>query len=229
MAPEEAVRVWRYMSFAKLVWMLQNKQLWFSRADLLGDKWEVMVDGPQLNSIINSRPANISAEQVVEQIRSEVKARREQTFLSCWTVSEHENHALWRIYCPSSESVAIRTTLDRLKNSIPLPILKVSYGPHEASGRLPETLELATQKRPMFAYEQETRIVLVKDYGDREHPGRTTFGVGVGWDPELHLENIWIHPEADFWFAETVTETVHRLAPKLPVWYSEMSSPPPIR
>jgi hypothetical protein len=184
MTPQPTDRVWRYMSFAKLVWMLQKKRLWFSRADLLDDKWEVMIDTPQLNSIITSRPPSISAEQVIEQTGSEVKARREQTFINCWTSSEHENHALWRIYCPSPESVAIQTTLDRLKNSIGLPVLKVSYGPHEANGTLPDTLKLVTQKRPMFAYEQETRIVYVKDFSDGEHPERKTIGVEVGWDPE---------------------------------------------
>jgi hypothetical protein len=39
-APDELEKVWRYMNFSRFVWMLQTKQLWLSRADLLGDPWE---------------------------------------------------------------------------------------------------------------------------------------------------------------------------------------------
>jgi hypothetical protein len=44
------------MSFGKLVWMLQTKQLWLSRADFLEDKFEVMLHGPQLNTVMTKRP-----------------------------------------------------------------------------------------------------------------------------------------------------------------------------
>ncbi len=225
-------RVWRYLSFAKFTSMLQLKQLWLSSAELLDDKWEVMPDGQQINAIINRRPSSKIAEATLDAIAKTVKELRQKTFINCWSVSENESHALWRIYCPSSEGVAIQTTFDRLQKSVGLPVLEVKYGLSEADVSL-DALTLVTQKRPMFAYEQEVRIVLVHDYNDPKHPDRKTIGVSIDWDPELHLENIWLHPDAPFWFAETVTETVRRLAPKLShdgiprVWYSKMSSSPP--
>ena len=87
----------------------------------------------------------------------------------------------------------------------------------------------------MFAYEREVRVVLVKDFEDPKHPERATVGAGLDWDPALHLENIWIHPEAPFWFMEAVTEAVRQLAPGLShdgvplVPWSRMSAPPPYR
>jgi len=42
---------------------------------------------------------------------------RRHTFVNCWTSSEHESHALWRIY-RSSEAVAIQTTFGGLKESV---------------------------------------------------------------------------------------------------------------
>lgn len=233
MTLQPGTRVWRYMSFAKLVWMLQNKQLWLSSAELLDDKWEVMLDGPQLNTIINKRPTSVSAEAARDRAAKIVTTLRKQTFINCWTASEHESHALWRIYCPSPEGVAIQTTLDRLRKSVGLPVLEVKYGPHGADGTTPDVGRLVAQKRPMFAYEQEVRIVLVRDLDDAKHPDRRTIGTGLEWDPELHLENIWVHPEAPFWFMEAVTEAVRRLAPKLShegtplVPWSKMNSSPP--
>jgi len=225
--------VWRYMSFAKFVWILQKKQLWLSSAELLDDKWELMPDSPQLNTIIDKRPSSFSAEAALASAAKIVTDLRKQTFINCWTASEHESHALWRIYCPSPEGVAIQTTLGRLKKSVGLPVVEVRYSPHEADDTALNPFKLVAQKRPMFAYEQEVRVVLAHDLSDREHPERRTIGAGINWDPELHLENIWVHPEAPFWFAETVTETVRRLAPKLcddgipRVWFSKMSSKPP--
>jgi len=227
-------RVWRYMSFAKLVSLLQRKRLWLSSAELLYDKWEGIPDTRQINTIINKRPSSISAEAALDQTAKTVIAQRKQTFINCWTASEHESLALWRIFCPSPEGVAIQTTLERLKKSVGLPVLEVRYGLHETNDTLPDVMKLVTQKRPMFAYEQEVRLVLVQDFTDSKHPDRRTIGAEIDWDPELHIENIRVHPDAEFWFAETVTETVRRLAPKLcqdghpPVWYSEMSAHPPL-
>ncbi len=233
MALDATTRVWRYMSFAKLVWMLQKKQLWLSSAELLGDEWEVMLDGPQLNTVINKRPLDYSADAATEGAARIIRELRKQTFVNCWTASEHESHALWRIYCPSSEGVAIQTTLARLQQSVGLPVLQVVYGVHGTDGRTPDVSKLVTQKRPMFAYENEVRVVLVRDFRDPKSPERMTVGVGVDWDPELHLENIWVHPDAPFWFMETVTETVRQLAPGLShdgvplVPWSKMNSSPP--
>lgn len=222
-------RVWRYMSFAKLVSLLQKKRLWLSSTELLDDKWEVMPYSSQLNTIINNRPPSLSAEEALDQAAKIIKAQRKQTFINCWTASEHESHALWRIFCPSPEGVAIQTTLDRLKKSIQLPVLEVTYDLHNSDGNPPDVIKLVTQKRPMFSYEQEVRVVLVSDWNDSKHPERRTIGHEIDWDPELYLENIWVHPDAQFWFIETVTEAVRQLAPRLAhnVSWSKMNSLPP--
>jgi hypothetical protein len=230
MAFSPTTRVWRYMSFAKFVWILQMKQLWLTNARFFDDKWEVAMDGSQINRIINNRPSSMTAEDVLTQIKNYVTFARKATFVSCWNASKHESHALWRIYCPTSEGIAIQTTLDRLRKSVePLRILEVFYTPN-ADNDISDPYKLAAQKRPMFAYEEEVRVVLVQDLDDHQHPDRTTFGTGLPWDPEAHIENIWLHPEAPHWFAETVTETVRRLAPKLSrqVWYSKMNTTPPV-
>lgn len=221
--------VWRYMSFAKFVWMLRTKQLWLSNAEFLDDKWEIMFDSVQLNTIINNRPSSVSAEAALDSAKNVVTKLRKQAFINCWTASEHESHALWRIYCPTSEGVAIQTTLDRLQKSVVMPVLEVNYSPNIGDSTTMDVIKLVTQKRPMFAYEQEVRVVLVQDLSDHEHPDRMTFGTGLNWDPELHVENIWVHPEAPSWFIESVTEITRLLAPKLcgQVWWSKMNTSPP--
>jgi hypothetical protein len=111
----------------------------------------------------------------------------------------------------------------------PLAVLEVSY---DQQNEVNNKLYIA-QKRSMFAYEQEVRIVHIEDFSDSQHPERITIGTAIDWDPELHIEKILVHPEAQSWFMETVTETVRQLAPKLfrdgflPVVWSELSYSPP--
>ena len=85
------------------------------QAKLLDDKWGPMVDSADINTILNSRPSFITAEDALNRIQDLVTVYRDELFVTCWNASEHESHALWRIYCSTSEGVAIQTTLDRLK------------------------------------------------------------------------------------------------------------------
>jgi len=43
--PDGGQKVWHYMSFSRFVWLLQKKQRWLSRADRLGDLWEISLAG----------------------------------------------------------------------------------------------------------------------------------------------------------------------------------------
>ena len=56
MSKENNMLVWRYMSFAKFVWIIQNKCLWLCRADLLCDPWEISLSGEQLQLVIDRHP-----------------------------------------------------------------------------------------------------------------------------------------------------------------------------
>jgi hypothetical protein len=44
------VRIWRYMSLAKFLWMLQRNSLYFSRSDLMGDPFEGHYSKPTATS-----------------------------------------------------------------------------------------------------------------------------------------------------------------------------------
>src|SRR5262245_28112928 len=115
---EPTTPVRRYMNFAKFVWMLQMKQLWLANLMFLDDNWEGMFSSEQKNALINGRPSSHSAEDAQNELNYIVSESRNDTFVNCWSASEHESNALWRIYCPTTEGVAIQTTLDRLNNSV---------------------------------------------------------------------------------------------------------------
>lgn len=153
----ETNKVWRYMSFARFVWLLQKKQLWLARADLLGDPWEITLTGNQLAHVVSNHPITplpeVERESALERSERIIKLWRSQTFVNCWSLSEHESHALWRIYCRSNEGIAIQTTIGRLSESVGgLSLYHVTYAPPVSAGELPLCL-IWFRKSAMFAYE----------------------------------------------------------------------------
>src|ERR1700679_4256934 len=115
--PSRQTPVWRYLSFGRFVWLLQTKKLWLSRVDLLGDDWEMRLAGEQLAHVIATHPPTplgTVAEDPMERARRIIRSGRLTAFVNCWSAQAHESHALWRVFCPSAEGVAIRSTLERL-------------------------------------------------------------------------------------------------------------------
>ena len=156
------------------------------------------------------------------------KPWRQRTFVSCWNASDHESHALWRIYCGSSDGVALQTTFGKLRESVGgLPVNRVAYEIPGMRKQTPTLVDLVTKKRPMFAYEQEVRVV--RDATTEPIHEQEVLGHPLDWNPELILQSVLVHPEADFSFMETVTAAVAHYAPALKdslVW-SAMREPPP--
>ncbi len=222
--------VWRYMSFGRFVWMLQSKRLWLSRVDLLGDEWEMRLAGNQLQHVIATHPPtpiDRVPEDPMERAARIIRHWRLTSFVNCWSAQEHESHALWRVFCPTVEGVAIRSTLAKLRGSVdqPLAVHKVNYGIPGNRARTPTREDLITQKRRMFEYEHEFRLVLTENSTEDE----ATKGIELQWDPEIWVESIRIHPEADRPFFEAAERVVEHFAPALKavIQPSAMSEKPP--
>ena len=225
-----AQKVWRYFDFSRFVWLVQKKRLWLARVDTLDDPWESALAGDQLAHVISRHPiprlsSASSRESAIDRATRITTLWRQTTFVNCWSASDHESHALWRIFC-GKQGVAIQTTVEKLQASLGgLRLHRITYETPGAAKRTPERLDLVTKKRPMFDYEREVRIVLEKQ--DFENG---VLGHEVDWDLEKHVEFIRVHPEADNSFLETVSSVVDDYAPALKgrVAWSAMKEPPPL-
>ena len=233
-AHDDAQKVWRYLSFSRFVWLLQNKRLWLSRLDCLADPWEGALAGEQLEHVVSRHPPPPFPfpapfpETALARAARITTIWRQTTFVSCWSVSEHESHALWRIYCGHTEGVAIQTTFGRLRQSVGgLPVYRIDYEIPGTRRQTPTRFDLVTKKRPMFKYEQEVRIVLEVD----EKVEEPLLGHRLDWDAEKNAELIRVHPEADCSFMETVRAVVDHYAPALRehIAWSAMKAHPPLQ
>ena len=226
-------KIWRYMSFSRFVWLLQHKKLWLARADTFADPWEVALTRGQLDFLAARHPiAPIGEprnETFEERARRITALWRVDTYINCWSASEHESHALWRVFCGPTEGVAIQTTLGKLKTMTDnISVYEVVYG-EPANTHTPQQIAQATVKRFAFAYEHEIRVI-----ARRETPNPNLIKFEFGFEYPLNLdiiELVAIHPEADESFHQTVVRTVDDYAPSLreSVQWSTMKEMPPLR
>jgi hypothetical protein len=202
------------MSFAKLVWTIQNKCLWLCRADLLGDPWEISLSGEQLRLMINRHPitplGEAQRESAEERAKRILRLWRSRTFVCCWNKSQHESNALWKIYCKNPDGVALQTTrqnLDAIKGLHSLH--PVTYPIPGSNHRTPTHTDLVTKKRPMFRYEDEVRIVF--------------------YDESNEASTADVHPEAGESFYDVVLNIVQTYAPNCrgKLAWSDMRLRPP--
>ena len=111
-APEPEAKLWRYLNFAKFASVLHSPYLHFTRADHFDDHFEGAWPRSDLEYWTNERilrAFNVPA--FTEDMRRRVAA-------SCWFESRHESAAMWRLYAPGAEGIAITTTFRKLNNLI---------------------------------------------------------------------------------------------------------------
>ena len=224
-------KVWRYMSFSKFVWTIQKKCLWLSRANLLGDPWEISLSGEQLQLVIDRHPISPIDEPPPRETATERAERiinfwRNKSFINCWNMSAHESNALWQIYCKYVDGVVLQTTIEKLE------LIKGQYSLHPvtypipgSNKKTPTHKDLITKKRPMFKYEEEIRIV----HFDENDEIDKTSGLKLEFDFEKLIDSVRIHPQADSVFFETVQSIVEKYAPDFQgkVTWSDMKLDPP--
>jgi hypothetical protein len=229
----DTAKIWRYMSLAKFISLLDKKQLWLSRSDTLGDNWELTLAGKQLERVIQRHPIDHvgnknSNESAINRTQRIIKNWRNTTFVNCWSLDENESHALWQLYCGLNEGVSIQTTLPHLNylliTNTKLSLERVVYQPAGMLEKTPSIQNLITSKRPMFAFEKEIRLYLTVDKNLDNLPG-----VALPWIPSEHIEAIYIHPDASLFFKGVVEDFVKQFAPSLfaKIHWSSMRETPP--
>ena len=158
---------------------------------------------------------------------------RQQMFVSCWHMSEHESDGMWKAYCGSGDGVCVQTTYNKLQASVGfLPLGLVEYRNFQTyKGQYNPWLG-AWLKRDVFSSENEVRVLSFQQWlGPRgtTPPGQKTISLPIAWDPEQVVGGIHVHPKSDHSYIEVVNDIVDRFAPALSgkVWYSSMGASPP--
>lgn len=194
---EPHATIWRYLNFAKFIALLEGGTLFFPKTEQLPDTHEG-ADPPRR--------------------RTEVRAA-----VSSWHASDHESEAMWRLYSPIQEAIALRSTYARLRRALPecVRIHLVQYVDKPATDGS-DPLAAFFFKRKAYEHEKELRAVI-----DRAPPGTNAVEEPSGWDVPVDIgrlvERVYVSPFAQGWFFGLTGKVCKRYGLDVPIEHSELT------
>lgn len=177
--------IWRYMSFAKLLALLESKSLFFARADVLGkmDPYEGHLT--HVNMMVNYLEWNMAPPELWAEkgFKSEkdllayvnamktstgpvARTMREIHFINCWHLGNEESDAMWRLYTANHDGVCIQSTYNRLIEALQDAEDTVFIGKVQYLDYRKDSIDRGDgfapfmSKRRAFQHEQELRAVV---------------------------------------------------------------------
>ncbi len=200
--------IWRYMNFSKFVDLLDSSCLFFPRLAKLQelDPYEGSI-GP---FFLQGKPS----ESLKSSLKESDDTIRDDTFVSCWYLSDIESAALWRLFPKSDEGIAIKSTVGKLVQSAKhdgytIYTGSVTYGHEKVIARKTKKprsftdLDVVFTKRPCFEHEKELRLaIFIRDIqGPVPLNGA---GLKMGVYLESLISEIIISPNAPHWMKDLV-------------------------
>jgi hypothetical protein len=227
--------IWRYMDFTKFVNLLQEKALFFSRAANLGDPFEGAIPDAE------RMPRDQVMQGFADSIAISNQDNWEWLLVSCWHISRHESMAMWRLYSKSDESIAIQSTLGRLRKRLDedFTVGEVHYIDYQCDKfRRPDSASISPffHKRKAFEHEQELRAVV----WDRSYPGYKVIVDGkvenpsrpegggelVKVDLSLLISSVFVNPLSPPWLYSLVKNVMEKYSLNVPAHHSSLNNSP---
>lgn len=235
------VKIWRYLDFTKFVSMLENKGLFFSRADQLGDPFEG--SRPKMN-VANAKAQHEASYAKFEELTGkkidfggktpfemDVEFNRNLAKvmdISCWHMNADESAGMWKYYTQTNESIAICSTYQKLKDCLDdrCFIGVVTYIDY-ASASIPagNLFWQFLHKRKSFAHENELRAI-DGDFMLSQLEERKSGGTWKYLDLNALIDEIRVAPTSPPWFKELVEQVAKRFGLAKPLKQSSLDDAP---
>ena len=125
--PNNEDTLWRYMSFEKFVSILKTKSLFYTKAY----KFEDTLEGIRPQLIMGAYKKALTCHAPEEHILGVIKIleiMRRHVMCNCWHQNEEESSAMWDNYSNHNSGIAIKTTVQKLKNSLSDTMFDVFIG-----------------------------------------------------------------------------------------------------
>lgn len=192
--------LWRYFKTQRFVELLQSSTIYFPSARQFEDRFEgaVAIQSPDFEA--DPRYAEM------EYMEHSFEELTRLTKISCWHRADFECDSMWKLYAGLGKSVAIRTSLKKLSESLDPFHIDAEHGAEDLWGgavqykdltrvRLnPGMLERFFYKHRAFEWEHEFRLAisvrLAEEYGVQV----PNDGVQVGIQCAAMVERVILGP-----------------------------------
>jgi hypothetical protein len=154
--------IWRFLTLSKFRDLIETSELYFCRADLLGDEREGLPPEEYL-ATFGLHPFDVNdRRELINHIGSDAQFR-EGFYVSCWYMFQEETCQMWKEY--GTEGVAITSQYKLLKSALNAMsdrayIGQVRYAPQHLMGKTANIFRYITTKRSKYAHEREVRAFL---------------------------------------------------------------------
>ncbi|MPM56996.1 hypothetical protein SDC9_103813 [bioreactor metagenome] len=184
-----SMRVARYFTYDKLKDIIDNERLYFHNCELFDDDNE-------RKRIERGRYKNQKARRISIKIHNAL-INECKAYVSCWTIFEDENAALWKIYDNTSTGACIVTTVEKLRKQLDQNILigQVSYEENanilfiDIEGIASNYLSTEFVKISPYAFEKEVRAVFFSK--------ETSNSIKMGINFESLVDEVYLSPFAN--------------------------------
>lgn len=208
--------LWRYVDLAKFVHLIATRTLHFTRIDQFKDKFEGSYPLRNLRDWERKYPEV-----------GDFKHYRKFACVSCWYESIHESAAMWEIYGKNGQGIAIRSTRERLKESLDDDTLffeNVKYTDFlRKKAKISFPYEAFLFKRIEFKSEQEFRLAIFKlpespgfeggfpRLGSPEkQEGFPESGINIEVNLRSLIERIVLSPYSIKWYRDVIKDIMAR-------------------
>lgn len=195
------------MDFGKFDSLISSESLFFCRADKFHDKWEGIFPIKMIQKFeLDSKQFLSIDRNMYTPCQWHIQKAARSHLINCWHVNENESFAMWKIYSKGLSSIAIQSTIGRLKCSFAVNSERIGIGEveyidfrkWEPENRffnvdIPNTLQTFFLKWHYFEYENEIRAVINKAYSN--HKSET--GILVSVDLNELIECIYLSSDTD--------------------------------
>ncbi|QDV24376.1 hypothetical protein [Aureliella helgolandensis] len=237
-SPESFTSIWRYMTIDKFLHLLTSSSLWFSRCDYFEDGWEGRYSKATFQTFLKSfKGPEEKIHDLWTSYQNRINELRNCLYISCWHISEEESAALWQIHSAYGKSVAIKSTLHRLRDAVADVDPPIYYGRVKYLDYDTETMPMQNlftpfmRKRRCFVFENELRMLhwnpelmdLGNDSSETEFPSGSSISVKL----EPLIETLYVSPHADSYMRDTIALLIDRFGlSKLEVVQSNLFAAP---
>ncbi len=243
--------IWRYIDFTKFVSLLEKRALYFASVETLSksDPFEGLYTKANLaadqipfemipEEVRKENPAYADKDtyeksviQGTKAIRKTAKTWRAVTFVNSWHISTYESAAMWTLYLKSSEGIAIRSTVNRLRDSFSsytefaVFIGAVKYIDFDSEAILMGNPLLPyMHKRRSFEHEKELRAMIFGPQRGKISLTNASPGLYVQTDLDTLIEAVYVAPGAEDWFLELIRSVCSRYGMKKAICQSDLGS-----
>lgn len=229
-APPPKTILRRYLDLSKYLDLLCSKEIYFGRADKCSDQLE----GSLPYSMREAQDFLKGEGYTQDDANDFIQRARIGTYISCWTIGQHDNMALWQLYGGLKNSVAITTTVEKLESTLSshpdwIEISKIKYIDHHKDPACSISVPTSAlmYKNKSYFFEREVRVLIDKTRTNEsiEKLADNPESIRLKVDINTLIRSVVLSPESEPWFEKLIREVSKKFEMTQPIRNSILSKP----